>query len=776
MATKLKDGLPRKAFAYAPSADPATWKLPIFDADGKVDEARLGPAAAALSEGGFRGQKADIPASAVASVKARVRQAYRKAGKKGDDLPASVREASAEADGVPVQLREAVVLLDRSAVPAYVAILDNGDYVVMPEWSGAFAPPMPPPDDSWSSIWDASQASSLIGELYRLKGGEEPDQQTMLDRAIAAVTQFMKAEGDEIGQPAASSEAVEAAAVAALEEAGRRNSSRDQKMIQTVHDHAVGLGAACSVKESAADLVVEPGDGPAVPGTILEAAGMPAQGPTALVSLAEAGAVFDDERREVIITPIRPGFGNSRDGFYYPAAPLREAVAAGQFNGLKMYRNHPRRSDEKDRPERDVTDWFATMRETTWDEARNEPRSRIRVYDQAAYDRFKEAADEIAFSLRGGAMFRPGRVGGREAKIVESLQRVRSVDWVTEAGAGGAIAAFAESAHEEFEMDLDKLTVEQLRDARPDLFKAVREAEDEAPAAKPGEAPAATPPAPAPATPASPEAPATTPSTAPAAAPAEAPAAPPATAPEAPAGGAATGGEAPTAGPSQFTPEALSALADVLAPAIVQRIAANAQESANVQEARKQGKAQAAAVVEAEVGASTLPGRAKRVVIARFAQAAIGEALGDDVTAYKDPGALKAALAAELGFAAQLSGIAPRAGVERLGTAGPGDETPGRAAATRVQESLSGRMGDDKPPREDGRKGAAADPSDGGVIVVDAQEGGESGRKGKVDAHERQNGRPAELSEAGAGLLESLSARIGAPAAPATATPAPAGK
>jgi hypothetical protein len=62
------------------------------------------------------------------------------------------------------------------------------------------------------------------------------------------------------------------------------------------------------------------------------------------------------------------------------------------------------------------------------------------------------------------------------------MDKVRSVDWVTEAGAGGAID-FAESADEEFDMELDNLTVEQVREGNPALFEAIREAAaDEAPA------------------------------------------------------------------------------------------------------------------------------------------------------------------------------------------------------------------------------------------------------------------------------------------------------
>ena len=48
----------------------------------------------------------------------------------------------------------------------------------------------------------------------------------------------------------------------------------------------------------------------------------------------------------------RPGWGNSRDQNYYPTSALREATEAGAFNNRKMFRDHPRKSDEKDQPRR----------------------------------------------------------------------------------------------------------------------------------------------------------------------------------------------------------------------------------------------------------------------------------------------------------------------------------------------------------------------------------------------------------------------------------------
>lgn len=49
---------------------------------------------------------------------------------------------------------------------------------------------------------------------------------------------------------------------------------------------------------------------------------------------------------------IREGLGNFKDAFYYTRDALQSAVAV--FEGKKCYANHPTRTEEQDRPERDV--------------------------------------------------------------------------------------------------------------------------------------------------------------------------------------------------------------------------------------------------------------------------------------------------------------------------------------------------------------------------------------------------------------------------------------
>ena len=95
-ATKTEDGVvyPAAAFAYTPDLDkPSGWKLRLWeDLEKKVTKKQLGAAAAAFSPGGFRGNRVQLPANAVAGVKAKIRAAYRRLGVATEDIPKSVME------------------------------------------------------------------------------------------------------------------------------------------------------------------------------------------------------------------------------------------------------------------------------------------------------------------------------------------------------------------------------------------------------------------------------------------------------------------------------------------------------------------------------------------------------------------------------------------------------------------------------------------------------------------------------------------------------------
>jgi len=90
---RTKGGLGAGCFAYMGDPDdPSTWKLPYRKADGTPDEAHLRAAVAALSPGGHRGRRVEIPPEASPHVKARLQAAYQELGYTEDQTPPGLRD------------------------------------------------------------------------------------------------------------------------------------------------------------------------------------------------------------------------------------------------------------------------------------------------------------------------------------------------------------------------------------------------------------------------------------------------------------------------------------------------------------------------------------------------------------------------------------------------------------------------------------------------------------------------------------------------------------
>ena len=108
---------PAAAYAYVPDAEsPSTWKLRLWETPSrKVSARQVGLAVAALGPGGFRGNRVQIPAAALAGVKAKVLAAWRKANpdRKPDEIPGVLK-----ADPIPQAKRGAA-----RAISAWVSSL-----------------------------------------------------------------------------------------------------------------------------------------------------------------------------------------------------------------------------------------------------------------------------------------------------------------------------------------------------------------------------------------------------------------------------------------------------------------------------------------------------------------------------------------------------------------------------------------------------------------------------------------------------------------------------
>lgn len=146
---------------------------------------------------------------------------------------------------------------------------------------------------------------------------------------------------------------------------------------------------------------------------------------------------------------IQPGWGSSG---YYSESVL--AASAQLFEGAQMFWNHPKSSDNYERPERDLRDLAGVLTNVHYEESNANGAG---IYgDATVFGPFRETLNEIGqyigVSIRAGGKVHEGEAEGRAGLLVEEINHVQSVDFVTRAGAGGKVLAqFAEAARSPYD-------------------------------------------------------------------------------------------------------------------------------------------------------------------------------------------------------------------------------------------------------------------------------------------------------------------------------------
>lgn len=194
-------------------------------------------------------------------------------------------------------------------------------------------------------------------------------------------------------------------------------------------------------------------------------------------------ATVDLAKGELEVTFLTPGF--NRSGYrYYTKDAIREAVDNGMFNNLKMFMNHQTPQEMSQRPERSVTDWVSTLKET-WVDSNGAAKGKVRVVQSWFSGFLKDlqesgAIGEIGLSIFAQGKVKPTRMEGRQTNVVERFQKAMSVDWVTEPGAGGRVDQMWESyqpiAHKEQELNVlasmdASEAIKTLKESRPDVLE-----------------------------------------------------------------------------------------------------------------------------------------------------------------------------------------------------------------------------------------------------------------------------------------------------------------
>ena len=170
------------------------------------------------------------------------------------------------------------------------------------------------------------------------------------------------------------------------------------------------------------------------------------------------------------IVVIKPGLNTSKER-YYPAEILGRDF--GVFENVKMYADHPSEADEKNRPERSVRDWVATLKNVHVDKAGTVIGEAVVVepwmQERLATLRDKGMLADIGVSINAIGTASKGTIDGVKTNVIERIVRARSVDFVTEAGAGGGVRLYeAEST-----LDVDLVNLDILKERRADLVKLI---------------------------------------------------------------------------------------------------------------------------------------------------------------------------------------------------------------------------------------------------------------------------------------------------------------
>lgn len=197
-------------------------------------------------------------------------------------------------------------------------------------------------------------------------------------------------------------------------------------------------------------------------------------------------ATRDGSSQIVEIDLIRQGFGNPRDRHYYSDAVLESY--AQMFDKAKMYIDHQdpetaRRLQGLPRSVREVGGRIIEAWVDTNAEGKKVIRGKAKIAQPWLWQLIEADPELLGVSINARGQSREGMIEGQKARIVESINRVLSVDFVTEAGAGGKINALVEAQMAAIEeSDEDDETMATAADDDTDASAETTEETEEQPA------------------------------------------------------------------------------------------------------------------------------------------------------------------------------------------------------------------------------------------------------------------------------------------------------
>jgi hypothetical protein len=208
---------------------------------------------------------------------------------------------------------------------------------------------------------------------------------------------------------------------------------------------------------------------------------------TEALRLLEAKAK-DPEGKVFDVSLIKKGWSKNappHDAYY--SEPVL-AAAAPLYEGAKAYADHPTETEMKDRPERSIRDlvgWYENVRVES-----GKLRAEFHLLESARpwlAPILIEKPDLVGLSHNAMGKTKLSEAEGRTGRVVEAIAKVNSVDVVTTPAAGGSVDKLIASARPDTinptapeegteTMELKDLTLEALRQQRPDLVQRLEEA------------------------------------------------------------------------------------------------------------------------------------------------------------------------------------------------------------------------------------------------------------------------------------------------------------
>ena len=180
---------------------------------------------------------------------------------------------------------------------------------------------------------------------------------------------------------------------------------------------------------------------------------------------------------------IAPGWGSSG---YYSEAVLKRDIPKVFPAGTHMHFDHPTVTEARERPERSVKTIAAVTTSVPVWQAQGPagPGMYAEAKARTPYRAdIEELAPHIGVSIVASGHRKTGMAEGKKGPVIESIDAGGSIDFVTQAGAGGQVISLFEAARgratSEPIAEGDDVSEQELKEARDALAEALRERDTE---------------------------------------------------------------------------------------------------------------------------------------------------------------------------------------------------------------------------------------------------------------------------------------------------------